>query len=181
MTEKSMFQDGFSPKSEAQLGMKCLPANCPSIQVDCAPSGTSQSRKEMTSSVASKLLQWEGVTRGSPIPVIINALRHGNDRFGPIVFLSTEYLFATLGFSSTNNQKVLKWVAAVCRWASRVFWLSEWKTAKGARVEKTGRIYIVNILLSGLSFSWPVWCYSFDTLTWLKWKATGLNYPATGK
>lgn len=50
-------------------------------------------------------------------------------------------------------------MVTVCRQISSV--LSEWKTARGAPVEKTGRIYIINMLLSSLSFSWLVWRYSF--------------------
>lgn len=50
-------------------------------------------------------------------------------------------------------------MVTVCRQISSV--LSEWKTARGARVEKTERIYIINMLLSSLSFSWLVWRYSF--------------------
>lgn len=66
-------------------------------------------------------------------------------------------------------------MVTVCRQISSV--LSEWKTARGAGVEKTGRIYIMNMLLSGLSFSWLVWRYSFiwyfDMVemkgNWFKW------------
>lgn len=77
--------------------------------------------------------------------------------------------------------KSLNWCPQSTGPTSRVFCLSKRKAAEGAWVEQTGRIYIINILLSNHSIFWLVWCYSFDSLTWLKWKATGLNYPAPEK
>lgn len=86
-------------------------------------------------------------------------------------------LFAALKFYLTNDQQIHKLVSTGP--TSQVFCLPKCKTARGAWVEKTGRIYIINILLSNHSFFWLAWCNSFDFPNMFNMKRNWFKLPSS--